>query len=1009
MKISEVCIYRPVLATVLSLVVILFGVLGFFHLDTRYFPKIEQHVIVIDTDYPGASSQLIEKTVNSPIEDAMSIISGIDSLTSSATQGEGKVKIKFVTGVDFSEKASEVRDKLSSIRSLLPEDIDAPAVKISDNTDFLLNIAITDANLAPAQIRDYVEHYVKDKIQEINGVGDIDIWGSSEYAMRIWLNAQKLAAYNLTVQDIRTAIENSNVQSPAGEFKSLTMSFPITEDTQLKSSKEFNQLIIFSKNGRIVRLKDVGRAELGLQDDPFYARINGETAVGINVYLDASGNPIDTSAALHSVVQQLKNSLPSGMKIQIPQDMSRFFKAAVHEVYLSIFLAVLCVLFVIVLFLGDLRSVSIPVVTIPICVIGAFGVIAAFNFSINLLTLLAIVLSIGLVVDDAIVMLENIYRHIEKGVQPFKAALVGSNEITFSIIAMSLTLIAVYAPIGFMQTRTAILFREFSFTLAGAVFISGFVALTLTPSMCAMMLKPVKKQNLYAKKLEQFFDVLRKRYGQLLTYCIHKRIIVLLICLAIATGGGFLFHSLPKDFMPKEDTGMIFGPYTTATGSNSTYTLNFTKQLEGVCSANSNIQTVYSFTWQNNSNLFLLLSPIEKRKKSANQISNDLMMQVHNIPGLSGFFFPMSFSSGMRSHDLNLEIMSTGDYESLYRTSQILVAKLKQIPGLTNVDSDMKFDSQQYDIQLDRDQAQTEGINVKEIDETLAILLGGSHITDFYLGNNSYQVIVQAQATDLADPSAIQRFYMRGLSGKMVPLNELVSLKSIVTQSSLNHYDRLRATEITAQLLPGYKLSSIVQLLQSNLSGWLPSDMKYAFEGKTKYLLETSSDMNLIFVLALVFIYLILAALFESFIDPFVILFTVPLSVIGGGFALWLIGGSLNIYTDIGLVTLVGLITKHGILITRFANQRLGEGMSITTAITEAATLRLRPILMTTGAMVLGALPLALATGSGANSRMQIGWVIISGLMFGTFFSLILVPIAYTYLAHFKRNRGALS
>ncbi|MGD9108300.1 MAG: efflux RND transporter permease subunit [Gammaproteobacteria bacterium] len=1003
MKLIETLIDKPVFAIVLSLIIILFGILSYVNLETRYFPNVPTHTIQVDTNYSGAGAKLIEENVNTPIEEALSTISGIDTLTSSAQQGSGTVTIKFLPGVDFSEKASEVREKISSVRSKLPDDIEPPIVSNRSHDSFLLDIALVDPNMTTIQLRDYVERYVKDKIQEISGVGDIYIWGANRYAMRIWLDAAKMAAHKITVEDIRQTLENNNIQMPGGEFKSTTMNFPINETTELHTANEFNNLVITAKDGKIVRLRDIGIAKLGSESDPYYARFNGQPAIGMDICLESGANPITVAKAIRQQLPLLQAQFPPGMQAYYALDISNFYKQSVYEVYFSILLAIICVVSIIFLFLGSFRAVFIPVVTIPICIFGAFCFISIFGFSINMLTLLAIVLSIGLIVDDSIVVMENIHRHIENRLTPYLAAKKGVAEITFPIIAMTLTLVGVYAPIGFLHSKAALITREFAFTLAGAVLVSGFVALTLSPMMCAKLLKQ-RETNRYLKFLDMTFDWLKTHYAKFLHRCLSFRWVIMLICLCVIGAGIFVYFKIPKQFIPSEDSGIIRGGLTTPTGSNSAYTFNFTKQLENIASQNPGIADMVSFAYDNTGEIVLRLKPYDKRNLTAAQIRKMLINSATNkTPGFNGYFSVMGYN--FSQHDLEFYIMTSANYRDLYKITQNVMTKLKSYKGLQLIDTDMKFDSQQYNVKFNRDIAENMGINAKNVDDTISVLLGSANITNFLMGGQSYKVIAQANNSIKDGLSIINSFYLKNAFGGMVPLKNLVSLQSVLAQQQLNHYDRLHAAMISAQLKSGYQLSEVVRYLQKNLSTWLPPGTKYAFDGKAKHLLETGNSMNLILLLGIIFIYLVLSAQFGSFIDPFIILLTVPLSVIGGLIFLKLFGGSMNLYTDISLITLVGLVAKHGILITQFANKirEQQENINIKDAVIMAASIRLRPILMTTGAMIFGALPLLFATGFGATGRAQIGQVIVGGLLFGTFFSLVLTPVAYTYLAKFKR------
>lgn len=1006
MTLPEICINRPVFAIVLSIVIMVLGALGFSQLETRYFPNVNSYSIYIETTYPGANATLIETTINSKIEDAVNTIGGIDTLKSTASQGSGTVTIRFRPGVNFSDKANEVRDKVAGIRGQLPSEIEPPIVNLGNEDDMLLDISFTSSTMDPAQIRDYVDRYVKDAIQQIPGISAVLLEGANDYAMRIWLEPEKMAARNITVGDIQSALVSGNVQLPAGEFKSTTMYFPVQEDTQLHSAAEFNNLTAAARNGNIIRINDIGHAEWGLSGDPTFIRVDGKPAVDADIYLEIGANPIAVSEAVYKAIKRIAPTLPFGMKMKVSYNTATFLKASIHEVYYSIFFAILCVLAVIFLFLGNLRAVLIPVVTIPICIIGVFGLIAVLGYSINMLTLLAIVLAIGLVVDDAVVVLENVYRHLEQGESPKKAAVIGSNEIIFAVIAMTITLIAVYMPVGFMSDRAALIFREFAFTLAGAVLISGFVALTLSPSMCALLLRQGKSNN-FSIKIDHLFERLKKSYLFALDKLLANRLKILLIGILLLICGGIIFYYLPKEFAPDEDMGIIITSLKTPTGSNTAYTFNYVQQVEQQIQKIPERYSLFSVVESNkqeSGNLFLFLKPEKNRKRSAKQIADEMNVSLQKIPGISISSFAISPFTGAQKHGLEVKILTSDSYEVLNKTMQELLKKLKSYPGLINAQSSVKFDSQQFNLIINRDLANNLGISIRDIDHTIATLLGGSYFTDFYLGNKSYKVKAQASSGNIASVEDLSKFYVRSQSGNLVSLDNLIKAQPFLAQPDLDHYNRLRSATLSAELAPGYTMNSAINYLNKNLPEWLPPDTKYAFSGLAKEMLESGQSAGLLFLLALAFIFLVLAAQFESFIDPLIILLTVPLSIVGALAVLGLVGGSVNLYTAIGLITLVGLITKHGILIVQFANQLQSEGLAIFPAIRQAAAIRLRPILMTTGAMALGAIPLAFATGTGAASRSQIGWVIVGGLLFGTFFSLGVIPVAYSYFSKFARK-----
>ncbi len=1006
MNISELCIKRPVFATVLSLILIVIGLVGFNYLNTRFFPKFEAKRIYINASYSGASAKLIETSITTPIEDAIGGISGIDTIQSTSSQGSTRVKLTLKPNADRSEVASQVRNKIAMIQSELPDTVKTPTVQAGWGSMELMDIGFVSKDRSPENLRDYLDRYVTDQIEQVSGVANLEIYGANKYAMRIWLNPQKIASRHLSVTDVINAIKASNVELPAGSLKGKYLSFPITATTKLKTATQFDNIIIENINGRIVRLKDIGYAKLSANEDSdTIVRINGQPGVNLQVYTTEDANPIAVAKHINTLLNTLRAQLPSDITAQITYSQASFMQSSVHEVYEAIIIAILSVIFIIFVFLGRIRTVLVPVATIPVCLIATFGVIYFLGFSINVITLLAIVLSIGLVVDDAIVMLENIYRHIEAGMKPLAAAIQGSREMTFAIVATTLTLAAVYAPIGLVKGRGATIFQSFAFTLAGAVIISGFVALTLSPMMCARVLGEKSVQtSRYTDWLNRFFQHLKNYYARFLEFILRHRLKVVALSLLIAIGGFFLMKDLPHEFLPQEDMGFIFSvlnmPQGTTPEHNATELAKLTHiylkipAVESTTSFSSSGAKAHNF-------LFAKLKPYADRKLTAMQAANLLNTKVKQVPGLNAASFAPKFGGNSQAQ-LRFIIMSDSNYRNLYSASSRLIKALKKYPGLRDIHSNLNFDSQQYRLTINREAAGQMQVSVNDIDTTLADLLGGNDISSFTLEGKNYDVYVQAKKSYLHSLKSIEKFKVKNAQGQLIPLGNLVNITPTLAQPTLMHFDRLRAAQISAQLGQGYKLGQVVQYLQTNLPTLLPTDDKYAFIGQAKRMLDSSKSMGMIFLLGLVFIYLVLSAQFESFIDPFIILLSVPLSIVGAMLGLKLMGGSLNIYTEIGLVTLIGLIAKHGILITSFANRLRDEYKDAKAALIEAASIRLRPILMTTAAMIFGTLPLLFTSGASAASRAQIAMVIISGLFFGTFFSLILVPITYSYAASLK-------
>ncbi len=1009
MNISEICIKRPVFATVLSLVLVVIGLMSFHYLHTRFLPTSNVKTVFINTDYPGASATLIESSITTPIEEAISGISGIKTIRSTSSQGKSSIHIKLKPSSNVLAIAEKLRNKIAEAHDQLPPNIKQPVVESGWGWDSmeLMDISFTTNTHNLKSLRDYLQRYVINKIQQIPGIANVDVDGANKYAMRIWLNPKKMEVRHISVNEIQTAIKNSNIRLPAGEIKGRSIDYPITAKTGLKTAAEFKNIMIKKSGNSIIRFKDVAHVSLGADNvNKKIVTINGKRGVDLIVQTTTDANPIQVAKQVKQLLQSVRQQLPPNIHFTVSFNQAVYMNSSVKEVYIAIGIAILCVALIMFLFLGRLRTVLIPMVTIPVCVITSFGLMYLLGFSINVITLLAIVLSIGLVVDDAIVMLENIYRHIQSGMPAFKAAIAGSREITFPVVAMTITLAAVYAPVGLIKGQAANIFQSFAYTLAGAVLISGFVALTLTPMMCSRILqfKP-KKQSRYTQLLDRLFERLASGYQTLLKSVLNRRLIIIIAVVLIASGGYFLMKSIPKAFMPREDMGFIISILRTPGGANLNYTQQKINQLTNIIKQYQAVKTTVSFSNENPAMgynmVFAELKPYAKRRMNAQKLALLVNQGIKSTPGLNAISFAPSFG-GSRNSQLDFEIMTSGSYLDLYHISQALKKELSKYPGLESITSNMKFNSQQYELNVNRKLADNLNVNVKTIDTTLASFLGGTAVSTFNMQGRTYDVYIQAEQQYLHNLDSLNSLFVSNQQGQFIPLTNLIRIKPILAQQILPHYNKLRSAKIGAELAPGYKLGQVVEYLQNNLPKLLPSNTKYAFLGSAKNLLEANNNMALLFTLAIVFIYLVLSAQFESFIDPFIVLLAVPLCMVSAMAALKLVGGSLNIYTDIGLVTLIGLISKHGILITQFANQLKKQGADAKTAIIKAATIRLRPILMTTLAMIFGVLPLVLTGGASAQSRHQIGIVIISGLFFGTFFSLIVVPVTYSFASQLK-------
>ena len=1010
MTLSDICIRRPVFASVLSLIIVLLGLLAYQRLTVREYPNIDVPIVTVNVIYPGASPEIMESQVAQPIEDVLSGIEGLDFVSSISRAENTQITAQFRLDTNADEAANDVRDRLGRVRALLPEEIREPLVqKVEADAQPVIWLAFYSEQLSAMAITDVLERVVQDRLQTIPGVSEVQIRGARTYAMRIWLDPEKLAAHDLTVQDIEAALRRQNVEIPAGRIESQQREFSVLSETDLQTAEQFNQLILDDSRGYLLRLADVGYAELGAADERTLVRFKGRSAVAVGLVKQATANPLDISAGLEEALPEIRSLLPDGMQMAVANDNSLFIRESIGNVYSTIWEAVLLVVLIIFLFLRSLRATLIPLVTIPVSLIGACALMALMGFSINNLTLLAMVLAIGLVVDDAIVVLENIHRHIERGMAPLQAAFTGSREIAFAVIAMTLTLAAVYAPIGFMQGTSGKLFTEFAWTLAGAVLVSGFVALTLSPMMCAYLLKPHRAAASHGRAyvaIEQMLERLTLAYGRVLRRVLKAWWLVLALLAGILVLCAVLFANLRSELAPTEDTGTIVGSINGPDGATLAYTSRYAEQLEAAYASipeTNRYMVIVGFPTVAQGLSFMKLEDWDKRERSQFEIRDELLPKLQDIPGVRAF--PINrppLGQSARSQPVNFVIRSSLEYAELQQYVDKLLAEVRGYPGLESLDTDLKLNTPQLKISVNREQAVVVGSDVATIGRSLESLFGSRQVTRFKQNGEQYDVLVQLAGVDRSNPQDLNRIYVRGRDDSMVQLSNLIEVRETVAPRELNHFNQLRAVTVTANVGSGYTLGEALEHLEDKARAIFPADTQFDYTGISRDFKDSGSGVALIFALALVFIFLVLAAQFESFLDPLIILFSVPLSMAGALLALQLFGGTLNIYSQVGLVTLIGLITKHGILIVEFANHLLREGKALQEAVLEASLQRLRPILMTTGAMVLGSLPLAIATGAGAESRQQIGMVIVGGLLLGTFFTLFVVPTLYSLLRRWK-------
>jgi len=864
------------------------------------------------------------------------------------------------------------------------------------------------ANMTALELTDYVDRFVVDRFKNLDGVADVTVNGERRYTMRVWIDADRLAGFGLTVQDIETAIRNQNADIPAGRIESTEREFTVLSRTALTTAEEFANIILKEGGGLQVKLGDVARVELGSDDVRRESRYNGETAISIGIVKQAVANPLDVSNAVAQILPRVNESMPEGMSASIGYNSTIFIDRSIDNVFKTILEATGLVVIIIMIFLHSIRASLIPIVTIPVSLITAFAIMYVAGLTVNTLTLLAMVLAIGLVVDDAIVMLENIYRHIEEGMKPFEASLKGSREIGFAIVAMTMTLAAVYAPIAFTPGRTGRLFLEFALTLAGAVVISGFVALTLTPMMCSKLLKHTEKRNFISRLIEGALDGLERGYRGALRVAVKARWLVLLIALGVASVGGYIFTQLKSELSPTEDRGTILVSGQAPEGASYTYTKRYAEQVEEILAGVPELQSylmIVGWGEVTRFNSFGRLKDWSERDVSQQSIVQKILPELRKVAGVQASASnPASLGVRGFGKPFQFVIQSSSSYEELNRIANALVEELKDNPGLADLDTDMRLNKPEVEVEIDRDRVADIGLDISVIGRTLETLLGGRDVTTFKIGTEQYDVTVALPAADRASPDTLSRIFVRNKDGAMIQLSNVVKLNETVVPRDLRRFNQLRAITIEANLAPGYTLGEAISAVQEAAQRVLPEGTITDLTGQSREFRDASSNLAFVFILALAFIYLVLSAQFESFRDPIMIMLTVPLSMTGALGALWLTGGTLNVYSQIGLVTLIGLITKHGILIVDFTNRLQDEGKERTEAIIGAAALRLRPILMTTAAMILGAVPLAIAEGAGAESRQQIGWVIVGGMSLGTLLTLFVVPAIYAVIGRRAKN-----
>lgn len=1015
MKLSHISIQRPVLAIVMSLAIVLFGVISFTQLPVREYPDIDPPIISVVTLYRGASSSVVETEITDQLEEQFATLEGVKTITSSSREGGSVITIEFELNVEVNEAANDVRDRVSRIRGVLPQEIEDPIIsKVDANAQAVVWLALSSTSHSTLELSDFSDRVLKEKIQRLPGVGSVIIGGERRYAIRVWLDPLRMASHRLTTYDIESALRNENAEIPGGRVEGERREFAVRTRGELSQPEEFGAIIVSQKGNNIVRLRDVADVQVGAEDERTAARWNGEPAVGLGIVKQSKASTVDVASEVHASLAELSKLLPEGMKLDVAYDSSEFIVDSISEVQETLLIALVLVVLVVLAFLKSFRATIIPSLAIPISIIGALAAVYFAGFTINILTLLGFVLAIGLVVDDAIVVLENIYRHMEMGKSKWQAAIDGSKEIGFAVVSTTIALVAVFVPLAFLSGNVGRLFNEFGIAVAVAVLISGFVALTLTPMLSSKILRPLHgtSKNWASRSFDTFFDNLNKFYDRLLRGALRHRILMITGAVVILLFGFVLFRFLPSELVPTEDRGVGFGIVIAPEGATLKYTDNYVREVEKILLALPEREGLFTATGLGfggpgsvtNSFMFLNMKSRGDREKSQQQIVQELFPRLLAIPGVLAFVInPPSLGADFSANPI--EYVLQGDsYEELNEAVNSMMGEASKLGYLLNLDSDLRLNKPQLDIHIDRERSSGLGVSVADIGSTLETFLGGRVVTDFKRGTKQYDVILQVKPEARSTPDAIQNLYIRS-NGGLVQLANVVNVEKTVAPKELNHYNRIRSATISASLVPGVTLGKALDDLDRIAQEKLPSGIKREYAGQSLEYKTSSSALYIMFLLAIVFIYLVLSAQFESFIHPFTILLSVPLAVFGALLTLFVFGESLNIYSQIGLIMLVGLVTKNSILIVEFANQQQEKGLGLIDAIVEAATIRLRPILMTSFATIFGILPIAIGLGAGAESRRPLGLVVVGGMLFSTFLTLIIVPVVYTLLARFIRKR----
>lgn len=1010
MILSDLSVRRPVLAAVANLLIVVFGVAAFRELPVRELPDVDTAVVTVSTAYRGAAPEVVDSDITEKIEGAVASVAGIRSISSESRLGRASTTIEFEPGQDVDAAANDVRDAVGRILAQLPETADQPqVVKADADADPVMRLAVTSTAMTTAEITDYVDRFVKDRLATLDGVANVQIYGSRPFAVRIWLDRRALAARNLTVADVEAALVRNNVELPAGEVKSVERQLTVRLDSRLRSLDDFRDVVVDRVAGYPVRLGDVARVAAGVEDDSTIVRSDGADAIGVAILRQSQANTVAISAAVRAEIERIAPTLPEGMAISVGSDDAIFIDASIRSVLTVLAEALGLVILVILIFLRSVRATLVPAITIPVALIGCFILIGALGFSVNTLTLLALLLAIGLVVDDAIVVLENVQRRIDLGESPLAASFRGTRQVTFAVIATSVTLIAVFVPLSFLPGQVGRLFIEFGWVMASAVAISTFVSLTACPALAARILRP--NANLAGAARE---GLVARAYRRIVTASVRAPLVVVALALAATLAAIPVYQSLPRELTPAEDRGVGFIPLTAPQGSTLEHTDEAARQVERILEPyleSGEVAAVFTFSGSFNrayrSFVVFRLAPWEERDRNVAGLVRELAPQMSSVTVARGF--PVTPAGlGLRGSNTPVRIVIGGpDFENVKLWAARLLESAKDNPGFINPQLDYEETLPQLDVGIDRARSDDLGISAETIASTLQTMFASREATTFVSRGREYPVLLQAEREDRKNPSDISNIFVRAGDGvTLVPLGALVTLGESAAAPELRRYDRLPSIQLEAGLAEGYSLGSALEFLEEAAREILPAEAALGYEGQSRAFKDQEAGAGFVFGLALLIVFLVLAAQFESFVHPVAIMLTVPLGLAGAVYALALGGLSLNVYSQIGVILLIGLIAKNGILIVEFANQLRDEGKSIREAVVEASVVRLRPILMTSIATVLGAVPLVFASGAGAESRVAIGTVVIAGLSMATVLMLVVTPVLYDLLARFTVPRG---